>query len=69
MILKVLDEIGEIRRGIYKYKVVEASRMSSFGRTPESSVVNKSISFMLPDFHIAQQFVFDLIAFGMPSFP
>ena len=36
---------------------------------PESSVVNKSISFMLPDFHIAQQFMFDLIAFGMPSFP
>ena len=40
-----------------------------FGGTPESSVVNKSISFMMPDFHIAQQFMFDLIAFGMPSFP
>jgi len=43
--------------------------ISSFGRTPESYVVNKSFSFMFLDFHIAQQFMFDLIGFGMPSFP
>ena len=45
------------------------SRICSQDVTPGSSVVNKSISFMLPDFHIAQQFMFDLIAFGMPSSP
>jgi hypothetical protein len=34
----------------------KALRISSFGSTPENSAVHKSNSFVLPDFHIAQQF-------------
>ena len=43
--------------------------MSSSGRTPLSSARNEFNSFMLPIFCIAQQLVFPLMLFGIPSFP
>ena len=66
---KVHEEKGVSVVWVFVHYIVVCFQDLFFGRTPESSVVSKSSSFKLPVFQIAQQLMFPLMLFGIPSFP